>query len=164
MSRFSPLASLDFPANLHSRYVKEILANTPKSLDQVTIEPDGQWRVNSGQDESKSTNGGSGLVDDDDDDDFGILEVNPVRGRTFETPNRSVTSTATPATTAMSRESSTMPRGVASTSGKRPHTERVTIDLTLSEDDEPVERPPKRQQLHSPAANSYSNGYSGELF
>ncbi|KAF9871617.1 MIZ/SP-RING zinc finger [Colletotrichum karsti] len=146
-------------------YVKEILANTSKSLDQVTIEPDGQWRVNSSQDD-KSTNGRNGAVDDDDDDDdFIIQEVSVVRSRNFETPNRSVASTATPTTTAMSRESSTMPRGLGSTSGKRPHSERVTIDLTLSDDDdEPIQPPPKRQQLQPPSATNYANGYGGSLY
>ncbi|WDK15839.1 MIZ/SP-RING zinc finger [Colletotrichum graminicola] len=146
-------------------YVRDILANTSKSLDQVTIEPDGQWRVNSAQNDSKPTNGGSGLLDDDDDDDdWGIVEVNPIRSRNFETPNRSVASTATPTTTVMSRESSAMPRGVATTSGKRLHSERVTIDLTLSDDDEEsTEPPPKRQQLQQPGVNSYTNGYSSGL-
>ncbi|TQN73533.1 E3 SUMO-protein ligase pli1, partial [Colletotrichum shisoi] len=105
-------------------YVRDILANTSKSLDQVTIEPDGQWRVNLAQDDGKPTNGGSGLVDDDDEDDWGIFEVNPIRSRNFETPNRSVASTATPTTTIMSRESSAMPRGVGTTSGKRLHSDR----------------------------------------
>ncbi|KAK1640328.1 MIZ/SP-RING zinc finger protein [Colletotrichum phormii] len=148
-------------------YVRDILANTSKSLDQVTIEPDGQWRVNPGQDENRPTNGGSGLVDDDDDDDddWGIVEVNPVRSRNFETPNRSVASTATPTTTVMSRESSTMPRGVATTSAKRLHSDRVTIDLTLSDDDEPAAPPPKRQQLQGPGSSNYnSNGYSSSMF
>ncbi|KAF6830503.1 sumo ligase [Colletotrichum plurivorum] len=144
-------------------YVKEILANTPKSLDQVTIEPDGQWRVNSLQDD-KAANGGSGAFEDDDDDDFIISEVNVVRGRNFETPNRSIASTATPTTTVMSRESSTMPRGLGSTSAKRPHTEKVTIDLTLSDDDEPSVPPPKRQQLQPPGANTHTNGYNGQPF
>ncbi|KAK2024359.1 MIZ/SP-RING zinc finger protein [Colletotrichum zoysiae] len=146
-------------------YVRDILANTSKSLDQVTIEPDGQWRVNSAQDDGKPTNGGSGLVDDDDDDDdWGIVEVNPIRSRNFETPNRSVASTATPTTTVMSRESSAMPRGAATTSGKRLHSERVTIDLTLSDDDEePAGPPPKRHQLQQPGVNSYTNGYSSGL-
>ncbi|KAK0375040.1 MIZ/SP-RING zinc finger, partial [Colletotrichum limetticola] len=149
-------------------YVRDILANTSKSLDQVTIEPDGQWRVNTGQAENRPTNGGSGLVDeddDDDDDDWGIVEVNPVRSRNFETPNRSVASTATPTTTVMSRESSTMPRGVATTSAKRLHSDRVTIDLTLSDDDEPAAPPPKRQQLQGPGSSNYnSNGYSSSMF
>ncbi|KAF5522773.1 E3 SUMO-protein ligase pli1 [Colletotrichum aenigma] len=144
-------------------YVKEILANTSKSLDQVTIEPDGQWRVNSSQDD-QSANGGNGSVDDDDDDDFIISEVSVIRGRNLETPVRSVASTATPTTTIMSRESSTMPRGLGSTSAKRPHSDRVTIDLTLSDDDEPLQPPPKRQQLQPPTANNYSNSYNGQLF
>lgn len=139
------------------------MANTSKSLDQVTIEPDGQWRVNSSQDD-QSANGGNGSVDDDDDDDFIISEVSVIRGRNLETPVRSVASTATPTTTIMSRESSTMPRGLGSTSAKRPHSDRVTIDLTLSDDDEPLQPPPKRQQLQPPAANNYSNSYNGQLF
>ncbi|KAF6843300.1 sumo ligase, partial [Colletotrichum musicola] len=152
-----------WPQLTFARYVKEILANTPKSLDQVTIEPDGQWRVNSLQDD-KAANGGSGAFEDDDDDDFIISEVNVVRGRNFETPNRSIASTATPTTTVISRESSTMPRGLGSTSAKRPHTEKVTIDLTLSDDDEPSVPPPKRQQLQPPGANTYTNGYNGQPF
>ncbi|OLN81581.1 E3 SUMO-protein ligase pli1 [Colletotrichum chlorophyti] len=145
-------------------YVKEILANTPKSLDQVTIEPDGQWRVTSTQDANRSNNDGRSSLDDDDDDDFEISEVSVVRGRNFETPNRSVASTATPTTTVMSRESSALPRGLGSISGKRPHAERVTIDLTLSDDDEPAAPPPKRQQLQPPTTNNYTNGYSSGLF
>ncbi|GKT88061.1 MIZ/SP-RING zinc finger protein [Colletotrichum tofieldiae] len=68
-------------------YVRDILANTSKSLDQVTIEPDGQWRVNSAQDESKPTNGGSGLVDDDDDDDdWALLKSTPSAAATSKRP------------------------------------------------------------------------------
>ncbi|TDZ27165.1 E3 SUMO-protein ligase SIZ1 [Colletotrichum sidae] len=55
-------------------YVKEILANTDEDLEQVTIEPDGKWRVVSPQDDQLA-NGGKGAVhDDDDDDDFIISE------------------------------------------------------------------------------------------
>ncbi|KAH7140580.1 PINIT domain-containing protein [Dactylonectria macrodidyma] len=145
-NKFAPFASLAV-----DEYVKDILSNTPKSLETVTIEPSGKWHIKSSDDEHDKNgpqNQSSQFENDDfDDDDLEISEVNIV-GRRLETPKNAASSTGTPA--------SVGPRGIASTSAKRPAA--PVIDLTLSsdeDDDEPIERPTKRQNtgtngFHSP--------------
>lgn len=136
------------------RYVKDILEKTSKNLESVTIEPDGRWIAKSADDERHGQNhtNGNGF-DDDDDDDLEISEISIVGGRRFDTPKNPASSTGTPASTG--RNSTSLgPRGIASTSSKRPAA--PVIDLTLSsddEDDEPVQRPTKRQ-------NTSTNGFT----
>ncbi|KAK7403192.1 E3 SUMO-protein ligase pli1 [Neonectria punicea] len=123
-------------------YVKEILSKTPKSLETVTIEPNGKWHIKTNDDEREKHFGSQGQHsqfhnDDEDDDDLEISEVNII-GRRLETPKNTASSTGTPV--------SAGPRGIASTSNKRPAP--AVIDLTLSSDDEDddiVQRPTKRQ-------------------
>jgi E3 SUMO-protein ligase PIAS1 len=129
-------------------------------VEQVTIEPDGRWLNLTPKTEKKEDKSESFL---DDDDGFEISEVSVVGsgggggGRFMETPNRSAQSTGTPMTAA-SRESSTMPRG--STSGKRPASQ--VIDLTLSSDeDEPLIRPAKRQNV---SQNGYGSAAPGSYY
>ncbi|RFN46817.1 putative relatd to e3-like factor in the sumo pathway [Fusarium flagelliforme] len=132
-------------------YVRDILAKTSKSQETVTIEPNGDWHTKASEDSSQGqTNGNSVKNEDDDDDDLVISEVNPIGHRRMETPKNATPSVNTPV--AASRDSSSAgPRGIASTSAKRPVA--AIIDLTLSDDDEPAP-PPKRQ-------NTSTNGYSG---
>jgi E3 SUMO-protein ligase PIAS1 len=136
------------------RYVKDILQNTPSSLEQVTIEPNGRWRLSNNDGNSRQSNGASvHAADDDDDDDLEISEVNVIGGRRLETPKTAATSMSTPASGAGSATPSGGPRGMGSTSQKRPAP--AVIDLTLSsddDDDEPIQRPAKRQ-------NTNSNGF-----
>lgn len=128
-------------ANRIDRYVKDILRNTPKSADQVTIEPDGQWELYHKEQSSSNMNG---FPSDDDDDDDDLIEVT----NTGQTVKAGGAATAAPqrtpsvATTSLSREQSTPSR---SASSKRPIA--AVIDLTSSgdEDEEPISRPPKRQ-------------------
>ncbi|KAJ9134469.1 Miz sp-ring zinc finger [Pleurostoma richardsiae] len=130
-------------------YVKDILERTPKSVEQVTIEPNGEWKIQHDEEDQRPapTTHNASFVDDDDDDL--IISETSFLGRGTSTPNRSLPfSTGTPTTTGASRESSTMaPRS----SHKRPIAE--VVDLTLSDDDEPSRPPPKKQYTSS-------NGYS----
>ncbi|KAF4634608.1 hypothetical protein G7Y89_g3509 [Cudoniella acicularis] len=129
-------------------YVRNILRNVSRSVDQVTIQPDGKWDLH----EKKETNSGvKGVASDDDED---LVEVtksgNSVRmgtPQTYRTPvgnqlQRSVSS------------SSGHLRDSSSTSGKRPIA--AVIDLTSSgdEDEEPLSRAPKRQQTNGYGASS----------
>lgn len=145
-----------FFANNRSRYVMDILEKTSKNLETVTIEPDGHWLTKHTNDErnSQSQPNGATLNGDDDDDELEISEVSIVGGRRFETPKNPTPSTSTPVST--NRDSASLgPRGIGSTSAKRPAAQ--VIDLTLSsddEDDEPIRRPAKRQ-------NTATNGYNG---
>ncbi|RGP60670.1 putative relatd to e3like factor in the sumo pathway [Fusarium sporotrichioides] len=142
-------------------YVKDILAKTSKSQETVTIEPNGDWHTKSSEDSSQGqTNGNSshqGTYDDDDDDDLVISEVNPIGHRRMETPKNGTPSVNTPGTAGRD-SSSAGPRGVASTSAKRPVA--AIIDLTLSDDDDEPAPPPKRQNT---STNGFlgSNGLSG---
>ncbi|KAF7544623.1 hypothetical protein G7Z17_g9804 [Cylindrodendrum hubeiense] len=139
-------------------YVKDILSNTPKSLETVTIEPSGKWYIKTSDDERDKHGSQSQLSqfendDYDDDDDLEISEVNII-GRRLETPKNPTSSTSTPV--------SAGPR-LGSTSAKRPAA--AVIDLTLSsdeDDDEPIQRPTKRQNtsvngFHSPDNSDFPN-------
>lgn len=135
--------------------MKEILDQTPKSLETVTIDPHGSWSIKASSEEADAgCNDASGdAYDDDDDDDLEISEVTPIHGgRRLETPKMPTPNITTPVSIASSTAQGTpiatsaAPRGIASTSAKRPAAQ--VIDLTLSsdeDDDEPIQRPAKRQ-------------------
>ncbi|CEJ87676.1 hypothetical protein VHEMI04478 [[Torrubiella] hemipterigena] len=132
-------------------YVKDILENTPKSLEAVTIEPDGKWVMKAEEDEAlpsrpAATNALYG-VDDDDDDDFEISEISFIPGRSFDSPRRLASASGTPTSQAS--------RTNGNANNKRP---APVIDLTLSSDDEDEPpRPAKRQ-------NSATSGFTPTAF
>ncbi|UNI16288.1 E3 SUMO-protein ligase pli1 [Purpureocillium takamizusanense] len=137
-------------------YAKDILESTPKSLESVTIEPTGQWSIKTAQ-ESDHADGINGASVDDDD----LVEISEVSivGRRFETPKNVTPRVSTPASSGRG-SSANGPRGIASTSAKRPAP--TIIDLTGDsddDDDEPIQRPHKRQAT---SANS-SGRDSGSL-
>lgn len=130
---------------IRNRYVLDILTNTPKDLEQVTIEPDGKWSTPTPQSETRrqSSQHEASLLDDDD------LILGQVNSRTTSTPIRSGYSYNTPAQD--SREASSMPR--SGTSSKRPAAE--VIDLTLSDDEDNPPRPTKRQNTSNIGYNPW---------
>ncbi|OAA46608.1 Zinc finger domain-containing protein, MIZ-type [Beauveria brongniartii RCEF 3172] len=118
-------------------YVQDILDNTPKSLEGVTIEPNGRWL--SKAEEPESNNFPSEAYFDDDDDD--AIELSVISN----IPVRPVDKLPTPSTPSRQTGGGT----------KRPAP--AVIDLTLSsddEDDEPIQRPQKRR-------STVANGYHG---
>ncbi|KFA65455.1 hypothetical protein S40285_00467 [Stachybotrys chlorohalonatus IBT 40285] len=124
-------------------YVKDILDNTSKSLETVTIEPNGNWLVKPSTDDKHGTSTTSTFQDED--DDLELSEISVVGGYRNETPKNSTPYLSTPVSAGRDGSSSA-PRGIATTSGKRPAS--AVIDLTLSSDDdsdEPIQRPAKRQ-------------------
>lgn len=136
-----------------TRYVKDILARTPGNTDQVTIRPNAEWSAGSAQ-QDKGTPGVSSATLDD---DLEISEVAYINGRQLHTPNRSIPSTATPTTVGASRESSSLPRGAASVSNKRPAA--VVVDLTLSSDEEDGPPPIKKPYLALPGRSGPNHYY-----
>lgn len=117
------------------RYAQQILKKTSESVEQVTIEPNGEWAV-PGAKKEVTPNHEASYVDDD---DIVVSEVTKTAGRSTTAASRASASTphlATP-TSVASRDTSAAPRS----SNKRPAPE--VIDLTLSDDDEPP-RPVKR--------------------
>jgi E3 SUMO-protein ligase PIAS1 len=130
-------------------YAKDILDNTSESTEQVTIEPDGQWRAQ-GSDEPelkrpRYSNGASRNILDLDDDDIVPLDdhsSSALSARNTQTPNRSMLSTPAP----------TSGNGYGSNAKKRPS---EVIDLTLSDDDdEPIVRAPKRQNFGTSSSST----------
>lgn len=137
------------------KYFEEILNTTSKSIEQVTIEPDGQWSVDQDDEDKGKSNHAKGEAraawdDDFDDDEIVVLDspkapTNGVKheynaaspmgppGFSFNTPPLS------------SREVS-LARSNAS--AQRPANKRAAsavIDLTLDDEEEQPPRPAKRQ-------------------
>lgn len=132
--------------------MRDILENTSDSQEQVTIEPDGEWRAQAAEPERKRSRYSSNSARLDDDDDLSIVSDSRTFNSATVVPKLENSSYATPSylnpgtpngrsTATASREPSSVPKSGGT---KRP---AEVIDLTLSsdEDDEPIVRPPKRQ-------------------
>ncbi|KAI9842521.1 MAG: SUMO ligase siz1 [Thelocarpon superellum] len=135
---------VSFEALAVDQYVHDILKATPRSTEQVTIEPTGDWSQSKPQSSSSYTNGNGGHHDDDEDDDDDIVEIRDTKVGSFKqeastTPNNSFLSSASAPASGISQRSS---------SNKRPMSK--VIDLTLSDSDDEPPRPPKRQQVRAP--------------
>jgi E3 SUMO-protein ligase PIAS1 len=144
MSKYN--APLNPPMLIYNkcRYVKNILKKTSRSIDQVTIQPDGKWDMNSRK-EVLSDSRLNGMASESDDDIVEITKsgtsVKMSGPRSYGTPAGQLSQPRDQLPSAPSRDSS-------SASSKRPRA--AVIDLTSSgdEDDQPLARPPapKRQQ------------------
>ncbi|TGZ80958.1 hypothetical protein EX30DRAFT_32090 [Ascodesmis nigricans] len=128
-------------------YFGDILSNTPKTVDSVTIDPDGQWAV-----AAESSNS---PAPDDSDDEYTGKDIVSLDDDSPQPPRRT-TSVTTPA---VSTPSST--RAGGSTTTKRAASQ--VIDLTLSSDDD--EPPPTRiKRMHNvdfPTPPSYAGATAG---
>jgi len=132
--------SAPFESLAVDEYVKDILKNTSRSVDQVTIEPDGRWSQHAKPERSSFSNGASFGSDDDD-----LIEVTDSRVTALKNSTPIVLRTPPAPSSQEQSASSALPRSAASaTSGKRPIS--AVIDLTSSgdEDEEPITRAPKR--------------------
>ncbi|TLD13620.1 uncharacterized protein PgNI_04571 [Pyricularia grisea] len=126
-------------------YAREILSKTSQSIEQVTIDPSGEWRIPGSEPvdlRDEPANGGGNETNYIVDDEVILSDISIFSGRRTATPSRSLQLPSTP-TTGVSREGSTMPRSVASAGTKR---SAAVIDLTLSDDDEPSDPPPTKRQ------------------
>jgi E3 SUMO-protein ligase PIAS1 len=141
-------------ANSSARYVKDILKNTSRSVDQVTIQPNGKWELHARPEPTSKLNG---VASSDDDDD--LVEItksgDSIRmgtPRAYGIPAGGATPSTHQALSALAAPRST---GTGTTNAKRPIT--AVIDLTSSgdEDDEPFARQPKRQYT-----NGGTNGFA----
>ena len=136
--------TLSYQSLCVDNYVQDILDKTSSSVDQVTIEPDGQWKaVDHGDDiNNRQKSQARAAYDNDSDDDIIEIDDTPKKSGTVD-KIKAEHNSATPAlaqqTPPVSREASTVaPRP----SAKRPST--AVIDLTLSDDEDEPPRPAKR--------------------
>jgi E3 SUMO-protein ligase PIAS1 len=142
-------------------YVKDILENTSDSLDQVTIEPNGQWKTHSVEPTPKKSTTSYAEASIDVDDDVSVITNNTGYNNrktdtpyAYGTPSHYLMGHATPSS--ISRE----PSGTPKSKGKRTAAEVIDLTLSSDEDDEPLVRAPKRQNVGpSPGPSNY-NSYS----
>ncbi|KAG6001786.1 hypothetical protein E4U21_003803 [Claviceps maximensis] len=119
-------------------YVRDILTNTTKDLETVVIEPNGHWSTKALHEDISQAPKGTAFEEDD---DLEISEINVIPRR-LDTPKTNAPIIGTPASTGRDSTASAPRAGTYST--KRPAA--AVIDLTLSsDDDEPAQRPRKRQ-------------------
>lgn len=161
--------TVSFESLCVDKYFEEILNNTGKSVEQVTIEPDGQWSVEKEDEDKGKSNRAKGearaAYDDDFDDD--LVEVTePPNGQTNGIkPDWSNGYTASPLHPAFpintpplsSREASVASAQRPATASKR--AANAVIDLTLSDEDEPP-RPAKRHQTGNPSHHHQTTTHS----
>nr|OQO17353.1 hypothetical protein B0A51_14639 [Rachicladosporium sp. CCFEE 5018] len=151
------------------KYFEEILSTTASSIEQVTIEPDGTWRVEEDDEDKGKSNQARGekrASYDDDFDDDSIINLDDTPNGPTAKPNFPTSWGEPPfgqpnfnTPPLSSREpsvaqSTTSAQRVAGQ--KRPS---AVIDLTLSDEDEPP-RPAKRVQTTNSAPLLSSRSYA----
>ncbi|KAF2093968.1 hypothetical protein NA57DRAFT_80973 [Rhizodiscina lignyota] len=135
------------------QYVEEILRETSKSTEQVTIEPNGVWKVSA----ESTSNSRNSAPDDDDDDSDDLVEISGYRLKDLkaETPVTPYSFTNTPP---LPDPTSATRNGTGGAGSKR---KAEVIDLTLSDDDAPAPKRPvhssarSSSHLHDPLRNGY---------
>ncbi|MCJ1294656.1 SUMO ligase siz1 [Xylographa carneopallida] len=130
------------------RYVNEILKSTPRSIDQVVVEPDGIWCPVAQKDNRNGTNRTRSSSEEDDD----IVEIQEPRLAAIKDEALLTPSSMARTPPYSSREQSLTSAAPRSSSGKRSIGQ--VIDLTFSSDEE--EQPPR-----GPKRQTTSIGPSG---
>jgi len=146
--------TVSFESLCVDKYFEEILTTTRSAIEQVTIEPNGEWRIETEDEDKGKSNHAKGearaAYDDDFEDDFlEIVEPPAPRVNGFKHPSLAM---ETPPLS--SREPSVAAQRPVPSSKRQ----MDVIDLT-SDDDEQPPRPAKRPTTgnhQGPATHSYS--------
>ena len=147
-------------SNLHvDAYVDDILRSTPKSTEQVTIEPTGGWSVKSGSRASRTTRTDRASDDDDRGD---VLEIEALESQAAPVKIEQNNERSLLDTPISSRTTSTpiLPR--QNGTNKRPAAPVVDLTLSSDEDEQPV-RPRKRPNLNGFAVGAGNAESSDKL-
>lgn len=165
---------------MYDQFVQDILRNTNRDIEQVTIEPDGRWHLIKTEDEKPQQQAKNPLArhhnsdDDDADDDDDLVEISDIDAPKTTATIRTKPSADSIGTPSLNGRNSFPPPALSATpqaqsihqssnsqSRKRPREE--VIDLTLSDDDD--EQPPvsriKRPSLSSQISDSNRSGVPG---
>ena len=135
---------VNFEALTVDQYVNDILKQTLKSIDQVTIEPTGKWS-RTPDDNSSSRPNANGASSDDED----LVELRDMPRMAAVKSEANGSFMRTPPTS--SREQSTSSAVPPSTGDKRPRAQVIDLTFSSDEDDEPP-RAPKRQSTNTSSA------------
>ncbi|KAI9661975.1 MAG: SUMO ligase siz1 [Alyxoria varia] len=169
---YAATEKFNFEQLVVDQYVQEILRTTSKSVEQVTIEPNGDWKPgsNTNDDFRSSTNSSKAkmpFVSSSDD----LVEIQDFRPHGSKSGQSSTPQSFMKSPNLSSREAST----AASTAPRSTPSKRAqdnVIDLTLDSDEDEVPEPPKKRQSFGsplqnvqspfglPATNQSSTGYS----
>ena len=131
------------------RYVTDILKSTPKSIDQVTIEPNGTWSQTTGV--VPSPRSSNGRTSSDGEEDLVEIRDLPRLASVKAEVSREPGLMRTPPIS--SREQSTSSAQLPPSGNKRSAGQVVDLTLSSDEDDEPP-RGSKRQQLVQRSSSS----------
>ncbi len=131
-------------ANVIARYVLDILKSTPKSVDQVTIEPNGHWSQTAGNDPSPPRTSNDHASSDGDEDLVEIQDMPRVASVKSEATREPGLMRTPPIS---SREQSSSSAPPPTSNNKRPVSQVVDLTLSSDEDEEPP-RAAKRQVTH----------------
>lgn len=154
--------TVSFQSLCVDKYFEDILKNTPRSIEKVDVEPDGEWRVIK-EDERQQPNGAPkprASYDDDFDDDLVEIDapsnkpVNGVKQTASQSSPMGAPSSFTNTPPLSSREPSV---AQSTNSAQRAGSKRPAssvIDLTLSDEDEQPVRSHKRQTTTALSATS----------
>lgn len=130
------------------QYVEDILKSTPKSIDQVTIEPDGRWSQTPASNPALRNSTGRAQSSGDEDD---LIEIQDLPQVTNVKREATIEGNILRTPPISSREQSNS-SGLPPPSSNKKRSSEAVVDLTISsdDDDEPV-RPPKRPLTHRPS-------------
>ncbi|KAK2761395.1 SUMO ligase siz1 [Arachnomyces sp. PD_36] len=137
------------------QYVDDILRSTPSAVEQVTVEPKGDWSKLGDPGSDMGTGNESLDVNADDD----LIEIKDTRLTSLKEEPKGVRLSLQHITPERSREQSTGSSGLRQSSGKRPSSQ--VIDLTGSDEDDEPRRPIKRPLYQQPVRNPTQNGFPG---
>lgn len=124
------------------------MRSTPKSVDQVTIEPNGTWSQTAGAPSPRTSNG---RTSSDGEEDLVEIRDLPRLASVKTEVSRETGLMRTPPTS--SREQSTSSAPLPPSSNKRSAGQVVDLTLSSDEDDDPP-RGPKRQQMVHKSSSS----------
>lgn len=163
--------TVSFESLCVDKYFEEILNTTDKSIEQVTIEPNGQWIVEQEDEDKGKSNQAKGEAraawDDDFDDD--VIEVLDDSPKALTNGVKQELTTASPMgppglsfnTPPVSSREASVARSNASAqrpTGSNKRSASAVIDLTLDdEEEEQPPRPAKRQTTGNPLGGPTSS-------
>ena len=143
------------------RYVDNILKSTPRSVDQITIEPNGQWSQTSQACGSVSSpsRGVNGRSSSDVEEELVELDDVPRLASAKSEATREPSMTRTP--TAFSRNSFVSPAPPQGSSSSNKRSAGQVVDLTLSSDEE--DSPPRPTKHHRTSGDPPRSSYAENI-
>ena len=135
-------------ADIYHRYVDNILRSTPKSIDQVTIEPTGNWFQTLGSAPSPAPTSNERANSDGEEEIVEIRDISRLTSVKNESTGDSGLMRTPPVS---SREQSILSAPPTSTSGNKRSAGQV-VDLTVSSDED--DEPPRVSKLQRSSTNS----------